>query len=154
MTAPGNVIHRLKVEGADLLALSGVNDANLQELARLAGVRVSLRGDQLSLSGELEAVERETPTIFVFTADHGNMLVDHALFVKWSAYEASVRVPLLAWHPARFSGGRMSRDCSTSRSGYWRTSPNPIMALLRRFVGVRGGARRAFTAFLTFTRLL
>jgi len=58
MTGSGDVIHRLNVEGADLLALSGVNDANLHELARLAGVRVSLRGDQLALSGAMEAVER------------------------------------------------------------------------------------------------
>jgi len=55
-----DVVHRLSVEGADPLALSGVNDANLHELARLAGVRVSLRGDQLSLGGALEAVERAT----------------------------------------------------------------------------------------------
>jgi phosphate starvation-inducible PhoH-like protein len=61
MSAAGEVVHRLGVEGADLLALSGVNDANLHELARLAGVRVSLRGDQLSLTGELAAVERATP---------------------------------------------------------------------------------------------
>ena len=58
MTGPGDVTHRLNVEGADLLALSGVNDANLHELARLAGVRVSLRGDQLTLAGPLEVVER------------------------------------------------------------------------------------------------
>jgi phosphate starvation-inducible PhoH-like protein len=56
-----DVVHRLSVEGADLLALSGVNDANLHELARLAGVRVSLRGDQLSIGGALAAVERATP---------------------------------------------------------------------------------------------
>jgi phosphate starvation-inducible PhoH-like protein len=56
-----DVVHRLSVEGADLLALSGVNDGNLHELARLAGVRVSLRGDQLSLGGALAAVERATP---------------------------------------------------------------------------------------------
>jgi phosphate starvation-inducible PhoH-like protein len=55
-----DVVHRLNVEGADLLALSGVNDSNLHELARLSGVRVSLRGDQLSLGGGLEAVERAT----------------------------------------------------------------------------------------------
>jgi phosphate starvation-inducible PhoH-like protein len=55
-----DVVHRLNVEGADLLALSGVNDANLHELARLSGVRVSLRGDQLSLGGALGAVERAT----------------------------------------------------------------------------------------------
>ena len=45
-------------------------------------------------------------TIIVFTSDHGNMLVDHALFVKWSAYEASIRVPLLVWYPKRYPGGR------------------------------------------------
>ena len=58
MTGSDDVVHRLNVEGTDLLALSGVNDANLHELARLAGVRVSLRGDQLTLSGGLAAVER------------------------------------------------------------------------------------------------
>ena len=47
MNGADDVVHRLNVEGADLLALSGVNDANLHELARLSGVRVSLRGDQL-----------------------------------------------------------------------------------------------------------
>jgi phosphate starvation-inducible PhoH-like protein len=57
-TPTEEVVHRLSAEGADLLALSGVNDANLHELARVAGVRVSLRGDQLSLAGPLEAVER------------------------------------------------------------------------------------------------
>ena len=61
MNGADDVVHRLNVEGADLLALSGVNDANLHELARLAGVRVSLRGDQLSLGGVLEAVERAAP---------------------------------------------------------------------------------------------
>ena len=60
MSAAPDVVHRLSVEGADPLALSGVHDANLHELARLAGVRVSLRGDQLSLAGSLEAVERAT----------------------------------------------------------------------------------------------
>ena len=60
MNGADDVVHRLNVEGADLLALSGVNDANLHELARLSGVRVSLRGDQLSLGGALAAVERAT----------------------------------------------------------------------------------------------
>lgn len=53
--------HRVPAEGADYLALAGVNDANLQELARLSGCRVILRGDHLILSGELEDVERATP---------------------------------------------------------------------------------------------
>ncbi|MGI9075720.1 MAG: PhoH family protein [Gemmatimonadaceae bacterium] len=52
------VAHRLSTEGADLLTLAGVNDANLIELARLGGVRVSLRGDALTLTGPVESVER------------------------------------------------------------------------------------------------
>lgn len=53
--------HRLPSEGADYLLLAGVNDANLQELARLSGCRVILRGDYLILSGELVDVERAIP---------------------------------------------------------------------------------------------
>ena len=52
---------RLSVEGVDSLALAGVNDANLIELARQLGVRVALRGDALTLMGPAEAVERATP---------------------------------------------------------------------------------------------
>ncbi|MBI4421028.1 MAG: PhoH family protein [Gemmatimonadetes bacterium] len=53
-----DVTHRLSAEGADPLALAGVNDRNLQELERVTGVRAALRGDQFTLAGELEAVER------------------------------------------------------------------------------------------------
>jgi phosphate starvation-inducible PhoH-like protein len=52
---------RLSTEGADLLTLAGVNDANLLELSRIAGVRVGLRGEALTLSGSAEAVERALP---------------------------------------------------------------------------------------------
>ncbi len=54
------VVHRLSVEGADPLTLAGVNDGNLVELERTTGVRVALRGDQVTLAGALEAVERAT----------------------------------------------------------------------------------------------
>ena len=54
-------VQRLSVEGVDLLALAGVNDANLIELAKRAGVRVSLRGDVLALAGPSAAVQRATP---------------------------------------------------------------------------------------------
>ena len=55
------VQHRLSAEGADPLALAGVNDANLTELGRLGGLRVVLRGDHLLLSGGLREVEHATP---------------------------------------------------------------------------------------------
>jgi phosphate starvation-inducible PhoH-like protein len=52
------VTHRVSTEGADLLTLAGVNDANLVELARLSGARLALRGDQLSVTGPAAAVDR------------------------------------------------------------------------------------------------
>jgi phosphate starvation-inducible protein PhoH and related proteins len=62
MTDQSTIIqHRLPSEGADYLLLAGVNDTNLQELARQTGCRVILRGDYLILSGELGDVERAIP---------------------------------------------------------------------------------------------
>jgi phosphate starvation-inducible protein PhoH and related proteins len=55
------VEHRLAAEGADYLLLAGVNDAHLQELAKLSGCRVILRGDDLILSGDVNDVERVLP---------------------------------------------------------------------------------------------
>lgn len=49
---------KVSTEGADMLTLAGVNDANLLELSRLFGVKVSLRGDALVISGAPEFVQR------------------------------------------------------------------------------------------------
>ncbi|HEY3278892.1 MAG TPA: PhoH family protein [Gemmatimonadales bacterium] len=56
-----DITQRLSAEGVDPLALAGVNDANLLELSRRLGIRVSLRGDNLSLAGSAAAVERAAP---------------------------------------------------------------------------------------------
>jgi phosphate starvation-inducible PhoH-like protein len=56
-----HITQRLNAEGADLLTLAGVNDSNLVALSRITGVRVSLRGDSLTLAGPGDAVERATP---------------------------------------------------------------------------------------------
>ncbi len=53
--------HRLSTEGADPLLLAGVNDANMLELERLLGLRVSFRGDALALTGTAEQLERGVP---------------------------------------------------------------------------------------------
>ena len=55
-----SITHRISAEGADPLSLVGVNDANLVALERTTGVRVSLRGDQFTLAGDIAAVERAT----------------------------------------------------------------------------------------------
>ena len=53
---------RLSTEGADLLTLAGVNDANLVELSRISGAKVALRGEGMTLSGPADAVERAAAT--------------------------------------------------------------------------------------------
>ena len=58
-----DVQHRISTEGADPLLLAGVNDANLQELQRSLGVRVTFRGDTISLLGSVEQIERAAPVV-------------------------------------------------------------------------------------------
>ena len=57
------VEHRLDADGADPLMLTGVTDRNLQEVKRLYGIRLVMRGDHLILSGGLDSVERAAPVV-------------------------------------------------------------------------------------------
>jgi len=57
-TTGEDTTQRMSVEGADPLLLAGVNDANILELERATGARVSLRGDTLTVSGTAEQVDR------------------------------------------------------------------------------------------------
>ena len=57
------IAHRLDADGVDPLMLAGVNDRNMQELTRLFGIRVIMRGDHLILSGGLSSVERSVPVV-------------------------------------------------------------------------------------------
>ena len=61
VAASPHVTQRLSTEGADLLTLAGVADANLLELQRLFPVRVTLRGDALVLTGPPPLMERALP---------------------------------------------------------------------------------------------
>ncbi|MEP6589607.1 MAG: PhoH family protein [Gemmatimonadota bacterium] len=58
-----DVRHTLSAEGADPLLLAGVNDANFAEIQRAIGVRVSQRGDMLTLVGTADQIERATPVM-------------------------------------------------------------------------------------------
>jgi phosphate starvation-inducible PhoH-like protein len=74
-----DAVRRFSVEGVDLLSLAGVNDGNLVELTRRLGVRLSLRGDNLTLQGPTAAVERAAPVAqaMVDLARMGEMLDVH-----------------------------------------------------------------------------
>ncbi len=58
-----DVTHRISTEGADPLLLAGVNDANLVDMQRALGVRVSFRGDTLTLAGPGDHIERAVPVV-------------------------------------------------------------------------------------------
>jgi len=62
MTGTSLVTQKVSTEGADLLTLAGVNDANLVELGRIHGVRVGMRGDAMTLAGDPQAVDRAMHT--------------------------------------------------------------------------------------------
>jgi phosphate starvation-inducible PhoH-like protein len=49
---------KLPTEGADLLTLAGAGDANLAELQKLYPVRITLRGEQMAITGTSDAVEK------------------------------------------------------------------------------------------------
>jgi len=72
----------VSVEGADLLSLAGVGDANLVELARVSGARVALRGDSLSVSGDADAVakaESMATAMVAMVRDGRSLLPDDVL---------------------------------------------------------------------------
>ena len=58
-----DIQQRISAEGADPLLFAGVNDTNLVELQRSLGVRVSFRGDAVTLAGTAEQVERAAPVV-------------------------------------------------------------------------------------------
>jgi len=60
---PDDTTHRLSAEGADPLLFAGVNDANLLELQRTLGVRITFRGDAVTVAGQGEQVERALPVV-------------------------------------------------------------------------------------------
>jgi phosphate starvation-inducible protein PhoH and related proteins len=57
-TGEETITQKVSTEGADMLTLAGVNDSNLLELSRLFGVKVSLRGEALVLTGAVDFVQR------------------------------------------------------------------------------------------------
>ena len=96
---------RLSVEGVDPLALAGVNDANLIELARQLGVRVALRGDALTLMDSLAhsraAQSKPTPgldiALHVGRVQYGNVGAEARLdfTVIGPAVNEAARIELL-----------------------------------------------------------
>lgn len=56
----------------------------------------------------LKELELDDNTIVIFSSDNGYHLGEHGIGDKRSAYEVSIRVPLLIWCPDKIMGGRTS----------------------------------------------
>ena len=76
ISAPETVTQRLTTEGADLLTLAGVGDANLLELQKLFPVRVTLRGEAMALTGAADVVQKALPVAqrMIDAAKQGSVL--------------------------------------------------------------------------------
>jgi phosphate starvation-inducible PhoH-like protein len=119
------VEHRIPTEGADYLLLAGVNDANLQELARLSGCRVILRGDHLILSGGLPEIERLLPV--------AERLIQHARMARAFGTDDIRR----AWEGA---------PLATADNGAPRRTEEGrvLLAGLRKMIGAKSDGQRTY----------
>jgi phosphate starvation-inducible PhoH-like protein len=98
------ITHRLSAEGADFLALAGVNDLNLLEVEKALGVRATLRGDQVTLAGEVVSVENATRVVAAMidlarmgetlTPDDVKRLVDDGGLPERTAGNGDMRIVL------------------------------------------------------------
>jgi phosphate starvation-inducible protein PhoH and related proteins len=125
------VEHRLGAEGADYLLLAGVNDAHLQELARLSGCRVILRGDDLILSGEVNDVERVLPV-----AEH-------------MVQQARIGQPFDIEDVRRHFQSGGGRAAGPARAGRRNGSPGGedgqlLLAGLKKLIGSKSEGQRAY----------
>lgn len=64
------------------------------------------------LVGALEAAGVADSTYVIFSSDHGELAMEHRQFYKMSAYEASVRVPLIVRGPGVHAGHRVDTKVS------------------------------------------
>jgi phosphate starvation-inducible PhoH-like protein len=132
----GNTVeHRLDAEGADQQSLAGVNDGNLQELARLSGCRVILRGDHLILSGEIGDVERAVPV--------AQRVIDMAR----TGQDVSVEDIRREFNSAGARSRRAQARTPEAESGAARAADDEdqvVLAGLRKLIGSRSEGQKTY----------
>ena len=132
------VEHRLDAEGADQMTLAGVNDSNLQELAKLSGCRVILRGDHLILSGEIGDVERAAPV--------AQRVIDLARTGQEVGVDEIRREFSNAGKRASRTGGQ-KQGSSNAEEGAQRSPGDDdqvVLAGLRKLIGSRSEGQKAY----------
>lgn len=123
--------HRLDAEGADQQMLAGINDANLQELAKASGCRVILRGDHLILSGEVNEVERTVPV--------AQKLIDMARTgQEFDADDVRREYTMSAGRPVR------RRENGATGAARQDEGEQVVLAGLRKLIGSRSEGQREY----------
>lgn len=127
----GNIVeHRLDAEGADQQMLAGINDGNLQELARSSGCRVILRGDHLILSGEVNDVERTLPV--------AQRLIDLARTGQdFDADDVRREYAMLSSRRRTETETGTAPEAGTGRAGRAAEGEQVVLAGLRKLIGSR-----------------
>jgi len=99
--------HNFEVDHDSVVHLDDPTDAQLQKLWEHYLANVSMIDEKV---GEIiDSLERRGDlenTLILFTSDHGEALGEHGHIQKWTMYDCVTRVPLIAWHPKGFQGGR------------------------------------------------
>jgi phosphate starvation-inducible protein PhoH and related proteins len=133
------VEHRLDAEGADQMTLAGVNDSNLQELAKLSGCRVILRGDHLILSGEIGDVERAAPV--------AQRIIDLARTGQDVGVDEIRREFSNAGKRTSRTGGQSKSGSAGEESGAQRSPGDDdqvVLAGLRKLIGSRSEGQKVY----------
>ena len=132
----GNTIeHRLDAEGADQQLLAGINDSNLQELARASGCRVILRGDHLILSGEVNDVEKTVPV--------AQRLIDLAKTGQdFDADDVRREYAMISQRTPKRNGGAKAE--AGSGPAPTEEGDQVVLAGLRKLIGSRSEGQRVY----------
>jgi len=134
----GNTIeHRLDAEGADQQMLAGINDGNLQELARASGCRVILRGDHLILSGTSDDVERTVPV--------AQRLIDLAKTGQdFDADDVRREYAMISQRAPRKRENGSANAAGPDRAGKEESGDQVVLAGLRKLIGSRSEGQRVY----------
>ncbi len=107
-TAPERYRERFKPEDVKLRpnVPEAQADAARKELAGYYAHIAALDDCLADLLATLDETGIADDTIFVFTADHGDLLHSHGQVKKQQPYDEAIRVPFLLRYPRRLGGGR------------------------------------------------
>ena len=97
---------------ADMAAVD-ITEADVRRARHAYYAEISFVDDQIArLLAALDRFGLADDTVVLVTADHGEMLGERGLWYKMHFYEWALRVPLIAWAPARWGARRIAAPVS------------------------------------------